>query len=36
MTIENRGKVYASARFKIVGEGERFTGKVDFSEEEAK
>lgn len=36
MTIENKGKIYASARFKIVGEGERFTGKVDFSEEEAK
>src|SRR5690606_31990206 len=35
MTIENRGKVYASARFKIFGEGERYTGKVDFSEEEA-
>jgi len=36
MTIENRGKILASARFKIVGEGERFSGKVDFSEEEAK
>jgi hypothetical protein len=35
MTIENRGVVYASARFKIIGEGERFSGKVDFSEEEA-
>jgi hypothetical protein len=35
MTIENRGTVYASARFKILGEGERFSGKVDFSEEEA-
>jgi hypothetical protein len=35
MTIENKGNVYASARFKILGEGERFTGKVDFSEEEA-
>jgi hypothetical protein len=35
MTIENRGKVYASGRFKILGQGERFTGKVDFSEEEA-
>jgi len=35
MTIENKGVVYASARFKILGEGERFTGKVDFSEEEA-
>jgi hypothetical protein len=35
MTIENRGSVLASARFKILGEGERFTGKVNFSEEEA-
>jgi hypothetical protein len=35
MTIENRGSVLASARFKILGEGERFTGKVEFSEEEA-
>ena len=35
MTIENKGAVYASARFKILGEGERYTGKVDFSEEEA-
>jgi hypothetical protein len=35
MTIENRGAVLASARFKILGEGERFSGKVNFSEEEA-
>jgi hypothetical protein len=35
MTIENRGMVLASARFKILGEGERFSGKVEFSEEEA-
>jgi hypothetical protein len=35
MTIENKGSVLASARFKILGEGERFTGKVQFSEEEA-
>jgi hypothetical protein len=35
MTIENRGKILASTRFKILGEGERFTGKVNFSEEEA-
>lgn len=35
MTIENRGRVLASGRFKILGEGERYTGKVDFSEEEA-
>jgi len=35
MTIENKGSVLASARFKILGEGERFSGKVNFSEEEA-
>jgi hypothetical protein len=35
MTMESRGKVLASTRFKILGEGERFTGKVDFSAEEA-
>jgi hypothetical protein len=35
MTIENKGQVLASGRFKILGEGERFTGKVNFSEEEA-
>ena len=35
ITMENRGKVLASARFKILGEGERFSGKVDFSEDEA-
>lgn len=35
MTIENKGTVYASARFKILGEGDRFSGKVNFSEDEA-
>ena len=35
MTMENKGKILASSRFKILGEGERFTGKVDFSEDEA-
>jgi hypothetical protein len=36
MTMENKGKILASSsRFKIVGEGDRFTGKVDFSEDEA-
>jgi hypothetical protein len=35
MTMESKGKVLASSRFKIAGEGERFTGKVDFSEDEA-
>ena len=35
MTMESKGKVLASSRFKILGEGEKFTGKVNFSEEEA-
>jgi hypothetical protein len=35
LTMEWRGKVLASTRFKILGEGERYTGKVDFSEDEA-
>ncbi|MGN6107056.1 MAG: hypothetical protein ACTHU0_18260, partial [Kofleriaceae bacterium] len=35
ITMENRGKVLASSRFKILGQGDKFTGKVDFSEEEA-
>jgi hypothetical protein len=35
MTMESKGKVLASTRFKLLGEGEHFTGKVDFSEDEA-
>ena len=35
MTMENKGKVLASSRFKIVGDGEHFSGKVNFSEDEA-
>jgi hypothetical protein len=35
LTLENRGKVLASSRFKLLGQQEKFTGKVDFSEEEA-
>ena len=35
MTMESKGKVLASNRFKILGEGERFSGKVNFSEDEA-
>ena len=35
MTIENRGKVLARGRFQILGEAEKYSGKVDFSEEEA-
>jgi hypothetical protein len=35
MTLENKGNVYASTRFKLLGEGEKFSGKVNFSEDEA-
>lgn len=35
MTMESKGKVLASSKFKILGEGERFSGKVNFSEDEA-
>jgi hypothetical protein len=35
MTIENRGKVLASSRFKLLGAHEKRSGKVDFTEEEA-
>ena len=35
MTMENKGKILASSRFKILGEGEHYTGKVDFSADEA-
>lgn len=34
MTMESKGKVLASARFKVLGEGEKFSGKVDFSKDE--
>jgi hypothetical protein len=35
MTLESKGKVLASSRFKLLGEGERFSGKVDFSDDDA-
>lgn len=35
MTVESKGKVLGSARFKILGEGERYSGKVNFSEDDA-
>ena len=35
ITMESKGRVLASGRFKILGEGEKFTGKVNFSEDEA-
>jgi len=35
MTVEAKGKVLGSARFKILGEGDRYSGKVNFSEGDA-
>ena len=35
VTLENKGKVLASTTIRILGEGERFSGKVNFSDEEA-
>ena len=35
MTVENRGRVLASTKFKILGEAEKYSGKVDFTEDEA-
>jgi hypothetical protein len=35
MTMESKGKILASSKFKIVGEGPKFSGKVDFSEDDA-
>jgi len=35
ITFESKGRVLASNRFKIVGEGEKSSGKVDFSDDEA-
>ena len=34
MVMENRGYVLASAQFQILGDGPKYSGKVDFSEEE--
>lgn len=34
ITMETKGKVLASARFKILGEGEKFTGKVNFADDD--
>lgn len=37
MTVEDhRGTVYAQGSFRILGEGERYTGQVSFTEEETK
>jgi transcriptional regulator with PAS, ATPase and Fis domain len=35
VTLENKGKVYASTKIRILGEGEHFTGKVNFSDSDA-
>ena len=35
MTIENKGTIYASARFKILDKGDKFSDKMNFSEDEA-
>ena len=35
MTMESKGKILASGRFKILGEGEHYSGKVDFSDDDA-
>lgn len=34
VTMENKGKLLATGRIQITGEGEHFTGKVDFSDDE--
>jgi hypothetical protein len=36
VTLEDKGKVYASTRIRILGEGEHFSGKVNFSDDDAK
>jgi len=36
ITIENKGKVLASTVIQIKGEGENYSGKVNFSEDDAK
>ena len=35
MTLESKGKILATSQFKILGQGDKYTGKVDFSEDEA-
>jgi hypothetical protein len=35
VTLENKGKVLASTTIKIIGEGEHYNGKVNFSEDDA-
>jgi hypothetical protein len=35
MVMENRGKILAATRFAIVGQGDKYSGRVDFTEEES-
>ncbi len=35
ITVESKGRVLASGRFKILGEGEHYSGKVNFSDDDA-
>jgi hypothetical protein len=36
MTVETRGKVLATGKFMILGEGPKYTGEVNFTEEETR
>jgi hypothetical protein len=36
ITLESHGKVLAAGRFKIIGEAEKMTGKVNFSDDDTK
>src|SRR5262245_12997133 len=36
LVLENRGRILAQSTFYIQGEGKRFTGKVEFTEDETK
>jgi hypothetical protein len=36
MVMESRGTILSSGKFWILGEGEKFSGQVDFSDEEAR
>ena len=35
MVVENRGRTLATGKFKLLGEAEKYSGKVEFSDEEA-
>ena len=35
LVLESKGKQLASTRFKLLGEGEKYTGKVNFSDDDA-